>query len=271
MATLSPMATPLSTETTPVSAAEERFAALSRSTAVLRADLGRHPLYNRLSEERWLRAFMETHVFAVWDFMTLLKSLQRGLTCVSLPWVPPADRLSARLINEIVLGEETDEAIAGSYTSHFELYLDAMDEVGASTAAARAFVARVASGISPEAAFAPCGVPGGAAAFTRVTLRLASGPVHAAASAFLLGREDVIPLMFTRVIEGSGGRLKERCPLLLRYLERHIELDGGEHSDLGRRLLMRLCGDDAGKWADARAAAEASLTARRALWDSVSL
>ena len=54
----------------------------------LKQRLLRHDLYQRLTRVGAVRAFMEVHVFAVWDLMSLLKALQREFTCVSLPWLP---------------------------------------------------------------------------------------------------------------------------------------------------------------------------------------
>jgi len=70
-----------------------------------------HPLYEHVSDEHSLRLLMRTHVFAVWDFQSLLKSLQRSLTCVEVPWLPTADAEARRFVNEIVLEEESDATL----------------------------------------------------------------------------------------------------------------------------------------------------------------
>ena len=112
--------------------AATRLDALEARIAPLRARLAEHPLYASLRTLEELRAFMESHVFAVWDFMSLLKSLQRGLTGIDVPWLPSAHPEARRLVNEIVLGEESD-VYKGRPVSHFELYLEAMRQAGANT------------------------------------------------------------------------------------------------------------------------------------------
>src|SRR4029453_16481194 len=68
----------------------------------------KHALYANLDTHDSLVTFMEHHVFAVWDFMSLLKSLQQHLTCVTVPWIPTGPSGSRRLINDIVMVEESD-------------------------------------------------------------------------------------------------------------------------------------------------------------------
>src|SRR6478735_771827 len=106
----------------------------------LRKKLLDHPVYARIADVDAVRTFMEHHVFAVWDFMSLLKALQQRLTCVTVPWTPQGHRLSRRLINEIVLEEESDEDTRGGYISHFELYRAAMKQCGADTSRVDAFL-----------------------------------------------------------------------------------------------------------------------------------
>src|SRR5215207_10652882 len=98
-----------------------------------------HPLYANLDTHEAIVTFMEHLVFAVWDFMSLLKSLQRNLTCVSVPWVPTGPTGSRRLINDIVLVEESD-LLGGGFISHFELYVNGMEQAGANTELINSFI-----------------------------------------------------------------------------------------------------------------------------------
>ena len=102
-------------------------------TQIERSKLKNHLLYHSIKTEEHLHIFMENHVFAVWDFMSILKTLQSKLTCVTVPWIPKANGNLSRLINEIVLAEESDVDRYGQHLSHFEMYYIAMKEAGAST------------------------------------------------------------------------------------------------------------------------------------------
>ncbi len=236
------------------------------ATAPARQGLVAHPIYARLGELPALRTFMGAHVFAVWDFMSLLKTLQRRLTCVDVPWMPPADIACARWINEIVLGEETDEVRPGEYMSHFELYLEAMRETGADTGPVLGMLERLRAGAPLDTALGHAPRP--ARAFVKHTLALTHASTHEVAAAFLLGREQLLPAVFEHMLMAVRP-LGAPCEALSLYLERHILLDGGEHGTHAASLLVRLCGEDARKWSEAEAAALSALDARRALWDGV--
>jgi hypothetical protein len=211
---------------------------------------------------------MENHVFAVWDFMSLLKALQHRLTCVTTPWLPPSDPRAARIINEIVLGEESDEIAPGEYLDHFRLYLAAMREVAADTRPIEHFIAALRGGASVEAALAAARIAPSTRRFVQSTLAAVHRPTHELAAVFLYGREHLIPQMFTRILEvlNAAGL---RTPAFRLYLQRHVALDGEQHGPEARRLLAHLCGDDPARWRDARRAARGALEARHALWDGV--
>jgi hypothetical protein len=225
-----------------------------------------HPLYASLTTQAAIVTFMEHHVFAVWDFMSLLKSLQRSLTCVEVPWVPSGPTGSRRLINDIVLVEESDE-LDGGFISHFELYVEGMAEAGANTSGINSFVSQIRDGVSVEKALLET-APACAADFVRATWDLIEGaPVHGRAAAFAFGREDLIPEMFSQVVavKDQGNKLDT----FVDYLERHIEVDGEEHTPMAMQMLADLCGDDDAKWEEAAQTVNLALTARYRLWDGI--
>jgi len=228
-----------------------------------------HPLYGEVRDEHALRLFMSSHVVCVWDFQCLLKALQRELTCVSVPWLPTPDPEARRLINEIVLDEESDLAPGGGHLSHFELYREAMRDAGADGRAIDALLAALGRGEPVGSALDGCGLPLAAVQFARTTLELAAGPPHVAAAAFAWGREEVIPDMFRRLVGTLASHDARRWGRLRYYLERHIERDADVHSVAARALAQRLCGEDARRQIEARSAARAALQARLALWDAL--
>jgi Protein of unknown function (DUF3050) len=226
-----------------------------------------HPLYAQLNTVDAVVTFMEHHVFAVWDFMSLLKSLQRSLTCVQVPWVPSGPTGSRRLINDIVLVEESDE-LGNGFISHFELYVDGMRQAGADTSRIDAFIGRLRAGQPVRSSIKDAGVPAPAAEFVASTWEfIESAPVHCHAAAFAFGREDLIPDMFDQVaaLNAEFGALST----FVDYLRRHIQVDSEEHTPMAMQMLADLCGDDNGKWAQCEETINLALAARTRLWDGI--
>jgi hypothetical protein len=245
---------------------------LKQAIAAERDRVITHPLYANLDTHEAIVTFMEHHVFAVWDFMSLLKSLQRNLTCVALPWVPTGPTGSRRLINDIVLVEESDAlggaALQGHSISHFELYVSGMREAGADTTVIDAFIALLRDKTDVLAALDKASVPAVSADFVRTTWSFITAlPIHCQAAAFAFGREDLIPDMFTQVVRVNkeGGRLNT----FVDYLERHIEVDGEEHTPMAMQMLADLCGDDDLKWQEAADTVNTALAARQQLWGGI--
>jgi hypothetical protein len=249
--------------------AVQRFEQLRDTLAPLRHALLNHPIYAEVSSLSRLREFMQMHVFAVWDFMSLVKRLQSELTCDSLPWLPPVNARIARFTNEVVLGEETDLSPDGKPISHFELYLRAMDEIGADSTVIRGFAAQLALGAKWEDALGELSIAPGVRRFVSETLECAiHGSIVEVAACFFFGREDVIPEMFERLLR-LWGNAKAEVPHFAYYLERHIELDGGSHGPWAREMLTSLAGRRESNWQEATSAAQRAITSRIKLWDSV--
>lgn len=236
----------------------------------LRAAISGHQLYHRISGPLEVQLFMQYHVYAVWDFMSLLKSLQNALTCTRVPWVPVGTAETRYLINEIVCGEESDVDPEGRRMSHFEMYLAAMEQAGASTFEIHAVVDELKSGSSPVSALRKVGAPSAAVDFVDYTFQVIAGEQpHVMASVFTFGREDLIPRMFFGLVRDLGQRFPDRFALFQYYLQRHIEVDGDHHSLLAIEMVQQLCGDDNVKWHEAESAAIRSLECRLKLWDAI--
>ncbi|MGA7802026.1 MAG: DUF3050 domain-containing protein [Gammaproteobacteria bacterium] len=248
--------------------------AISRKTIEAYRDrLQAHPVYGAVAGVQDLRCFMEHHVYSVWDFMSLIKYLQNTIAPARVPWVPGGDGSVRRFINELVLEEESDEGLPGAdgqptFSSHFELYLGAMKEIGADTSAVLAFVHDL-PGRGVDAALNGAPVPAPARAFTRTTFDfIATDKPHVVAAALALGREHIIPCMFRAFLENMGVA-EGQAPVFHYYLKRHIHLDEDFHAPLSLRLLNGLCGDDPIRQAEAAQAAERAVTARITFWDGV--
>lgn len=243
---------------------------LQAALAPHRAQLVSHPLYGQLQNINGLQQFANYHVFAVWDFMSLVKSLQQQLTCVHTPWMPVGSANTRFLINEIVVGEESDVDAAGNRISHFELYLQAMQQMGADSTAIEQLLVYVQNGTSVANAMQQLQLPQPIQQFVNFTFDIIyHAPVWVQAAVFTYGREDLIPDMFLALVKQLSQQHPAQLGIFTYYLERHIEVDGGHHSQLATEMVAELCGQDANKWEAATQAAIAALTHRALLWDGV--
>ena len=243
---------------------------LKENIEAARVNLLAHPVYAKINNLEGLQKFTQFHVFAVWDFMSLLKSLQIGLTSVQLPWVPVGSANTRYLINEIVLGEESDVDEHDNRISHFELYLKAMRQMGASTSLIDALMSEIAKGKTINNAIAEACLPEKVKAFLQYTFEIAqNAPLHVKAAVFTFGREDLIPDMFTEILHKIYAEHPDKVSTFKYYIERHIEVDGGHHSQLALEMVAELCGDDDAKWAEASQASLKALEIRAQLWDAI--
>lgn len=230
-----------------------------------------HSLYEKVKTIEDLNIFLENHVFAVWDFMSLLKALQAKLTCTTTPWFATKNPETRYLINEIVLAEETDLTIDGRRQSHYEMYIEAMEACGANTAGVEGFLSEVNSLHNIYVAIKKSNLHPNIKAFLDFTFRVIDeGKTHEIAAAFTFGREDLIPSMFTVILK----RFQENFPKtdlskLIYYFERHIELDADEHGPMAMKMITELCGTNPQKWTEVEVVSLLALEKRIGLWDAI--
>jgi hypothetical protein len=234
-----------------------------------REELLAHPLYLKLNSKEAIQIFMEQHVFAVWDFMSLVKALQIKLTSVQLPWKPVGSASSRRLINEIIWGEESDVDQYGNPSSHFELYINAMKQIGSNTSEIESLVESCSlDSISFD--INKLTISDNTKDFVNFTFqKIKENKVHELAALFTFGREDLIPDMFIEIVKTVEKQTGSSLSELIYYLERHIEVDGGEHGPMALQMIQDLCGNDEQKWQEATKVSIEALKMRMHLWDGV--
>ena len=248
----------------------DKITQLKKEIEPLREQLIAHPLYQSINTIDNLHVFMQHHIFAVWDFMSLLKALQQNLTCTTLPWMPVGNANTRYLINEIVTGEESDVDENGIRTSHFELYLKAMQQAGCDASAIISLFKELSQQPDVQEALTNAEIPQATRNFVKHTFKvIATNQSFLQAAVFTFGREDLIPGMFIEMVKKLNKQLPGKVDTFLYYLERHIEVDGDHHSNLAYEMTAELCGDDDAKWTEATSAVKEALQARIALWDGI--
>ena len=230
-----------------------------------------HPLYKKVQTVDDLHRFLENHVYAVWDFMSLLKALQAKLTCTTTPWFATKNPETRYLINEIVLAEESDLTIDGRHQSHYEMYIEAMESCGANTSGIEHFLSEVDSLHNIFVAIKKSNLHPNIKNFLDFTFKvIEEGKVHKIAAAFTFGREDLIPNMFTEILKNFQENFpKTDLSKLIYYFERHIELDADEHGPMAMKMITELCGDNEQKWAEVEEVSILALEKRIGLWDAI--
>ena len=236
-----------------------------------REKLLNHKLYTEIKSIEDLQIFTSNHIFAVWDFMSLLKALQNNLTCTKVPWTPNKNSETAYLINEIVLAEETDISQDGKRKSHYELYLDAMIDIGVKVENIEKNIMLLSSSDSIENSIEKLEIHPKIKEFLKFTFSIIDeGKPHKIAAIFTFGRENLIPNMFNEILhEFQNIFTVKDISKLLYYFERHIELDEDEHGPMALQMVNELAENDPLKWEEIRDISIVALEKRIGLWDAI--
>ncbi|MCW5588083.1 MAG: DUF3050 domain-containing protein [Legionellales bacterium] len=240
---------------------------LTQRLSPLTSQIVSHPLYSEIASIPQLRLFMEQHVFAVWDFMCLLKELHRRIVSTAAPWFPPRDALSANLISSILVEEEGDLTENGvDYASHYDIYIHGMDNINADTRPIKQLQSLLMNGSNITEALEQLSLKTSTKEFVLTTFSFFEGEVHELAAAFVYGREGITAAMFSPLIKQleveMNHRNQQQLSTLIYYFKRHIELDNHDHFPKALKMLSNLVNGDEKKLKEAENAAIKALTAR---------
>ena len=243
-----------------------------------------HKLYQNITSIQDIKIFMYMHVFAVWDFMSILKSLQNHLTNINIPWTPTKNTISRRLINEIVLYEESDFDENNNTMSHFEIYLQTMKKLNVNTKNIDQTIENVKqiqknnidskinnnNSILYKNMISNINIPIEIKEFLNFTFdTIYSNQLHKIASIFTFGRENIIPDMFINIVSNISKNTQIDLSSLLYFLNRHIDLDQNLHGPMSLYMIVDICQNDEEKYNQVIQIAKQSLQKRLKLYDSI--
>ena len=229
-----------------------------------------HPVFASIHSIQRLCRFAEIHIFVVWDFICLLKALHRQLSSTQLLWTPPKNHLGCYLVNTLLTEEESDNLQDNRYLSHFELYVQAMQECGADTRPIETFIAHIHQQDDLEIALLQSHAPLPAQHFVRDTFHVIHKNSHHLAASLAFARENITSGMFSSLLQHlNQTENTHSLKSFIQYFQRHIELDSHKHSHQSQLLVAELCGEDGNKWQEATDTAIFSLQSRLRLLDEI--
>ena len=226
-----------------------------------------HRLYTALTRREALATFTEYHVVCAWSYNALLRSLQRDIFTQSLPINSDAHKEAIRILSEVAIEEQANESDDGQFISHLELYLDAMEDLGANTAPIIGFFDILAGGVGAAKAVEYADFCPEVAAYARTTVRLLERQFHERAAGLFYEGEYFIPDRFLHQL----NRLTPAVPVdrLLEYFDGHIEgLKRPGYSAAGR-LVEIFTADDEILSEEAEQVGEQVMRQRVHLWNTV--
>lgn len=239
----------------------------TREIEKLTKDLFNHPLYRNIKNDEDIKIYMKHQIWCVWDFMTLVKSIQLAIIPPSIYWTPPKDASLGAYIYEVLLTEETDITYkAEGRASHFETYLESMKYANVDTNPILNFIKGLQNGLSYEDSISNSGITKPAKNFVDTTIKFARSPVHISVSVFCLSREGIIPGMFSRLLKNLS--LSKDLFIFSWYINRHIALDSDSHGPLSIKLFKTVV-DTEEKEKEALSAALEALKARKYFMDEI--
>ena len=234
-----------------------------------RLSLERHRVFDQLITNEDLQLFMSWHVFSVWSHMSIIKRLQLEFTCTCLPWTPYRSAKAAYLINKIVSENESTALTNNTYLSQFELYLCAMEEIGANTFSIRTFVDLIAANMPLQDALKISNASPAIDEFVLTNTHIAiSGSVEEVLGCMIYADEYISPKSFMRSSAGSAlSRFDEEKFSL--YLKMCCSTDPHRrHSDITNLLIEQTNGNES-RLKTCLDAALGAIKRQANLWDAL--
>lgn len=225
--------------------------------------LEENEIYKLIDSDEKLRLYMEQQVACVWFYQILLKNITRDILSMTRSIDCRSTKELMQISCALIMEEELDDVLDGEITSHLELFLESMYEVGCNMKPFLSFMESFEEGLSLEKAVEESLFCQSTKRYLLNSLTILDLSLHEKASALFYEGEPYIPDDFLSYLNTYHG---EKVANLVLYYERHIEgLKKPGYSSTGRMIEI-LCESSSERFCEAESVAEKVMKNRISLW-----
>ncbi len=215
----------------------------------LRKQIVHHDIFQQLDSLEHLQLFMESHAFVVWEDLSIVRAFQKSKNKDFVPWALRENAAQMRSLYATLLLAEADLDMEGKPQNHLDLYIQAMEEVGANTSKIGLLMRYLEQGVPWVDAVSSLRInPRYKEGIIHLLRHLELAEAHHLYALFGFARLHQIPPLLEATALDLAEQHPEHVATFVYYLEQARQYMCLQEDVLMAQMLTEQCGQDKEKW-----------------------